>query len=60
MIPATPTAMQSIHPGKNEPSTLMDGAPRQPVSKTRLIPAAARHSLLPVKRWRLPRGFCWV
>src|SRR5208283_4913484 len=44
-------AMQNIHPGKNEPSTLMDGAPRQPVSKIRLVPAAVRHSILPLNQW---------
>jgi len=37
--PTTPMAMQNIHPGKNEPSTLMDGAPRQPVRKIKLAAA---------------------
>jgi hypothetical protein len=49
--PTTPMAMQNIHPGKSEPSTLMDGAPRQLVSKIRLIPAAVRRSILAVKQW---------
>src|ERR1700690_4554736 len=50
--PITPKIMQSIQPGKNEPSKLMDGAPRQPVRQIKFVPMAARQSILPEKYWR--------
>jgi len=31
VAPKRPSPMQSIQPGKNEPNTLIEGAPRQPL-----------------------------